>query len=66
MRLYFVAGWTAHTIVVRDSATLVLQFRHAQCLHYEAESLVKQLGARVRGGNIEGRAAMSIGVEALK
>jgi hypothetical protein len=31
-----------------------------------AESLVEQLGARVRDGDIERRAAMAFGVEPLK
>jgi len=52
--------------VVRDPAAPVLQFRGAQHIHSESESLVKQPGARVGDGNIEGRAAMSIGIEAFK
>jgi hypothetical protein len=50
---------TAHPAVVRDPTTLVLQFRGAQHIHRESKSLVKQLGARVRGSNIEGSAATS-------
>ena len=58
--------WTAHPIVVRDSPVPALQLRYALYLHYESKSLVKQLGAWIRDGNIEGRAAMSIGIKAFQ
>ncbi len=47
-------------------AAPVLKLRCAQSLHHEAESLVKQLGPRIRDGHIEGRAAMLTSLKTLK